>query len=72
MFKALVIVCIIMSPQIGEQCYVVRDTLGPYNTLENCTTRIDQMAGETFGSVNAYYPVTSVVGVCEPLGGELS
>jgi hypothetical protein len=72
MFKAFVVICIIAAPQSGEQCHVFSDTWGPYNTLENCVIRVDQMANEIFDDVNAYYPVTEIVGVCEPLEGELS
>jgi hypothetical protein len=72
MFKAFVIVCILVSPQVGEQCQPFEDTWGPYNTFENCSIRVDQMAEDLFTSINPYYSITSMTGICSPLSGELS
>ena len=55
MFSAYLLVC---SIQIINACVEVSDTLGPYETQEECHTRIIEMAEaveKTIGKQKLYY-----------------
>lgn len=41
MYKAIVLACLISSP---EQCWEFVDTRGPYQTIQQCTARSYEMA----------------------------
>jgi hypothetical protein len=56
MFKAFIIVCAASFSQeiYKDTCFVMRDTRGPYLTLEECRLRTQQMSNEVLnGDLNS-------------------
>ena len=43
MFSALVLACAVYSGDVSNVCAEFKDTWGPYNTVENCSIRTEQM-----------------------------
>ena len=72
MLKALVLVCVIQSTALGEQCIVFEDKWGPYNTEENCQIRVKQMGEELYSILAPAFVITSIDGTCVPDNSELS
>jgi hypothetical protein len=71
MFKAMVLVCLMVTPT-SERCAVVEDEWGPYNTIENCNIRVNQMSQDLFVILSSMYTVTSIDGACVAEKGELA
>jgi hypothetical protein len=68
MFEALAIVCAAsLSFEIyTDRCFMLQDSWGPYNTIENCNIRRSQMVNEVLNGVLST-PVFTILGFPEQI-----
>lgn len=72
LFKAMILVCAVVSSAGDEQCVMFSDEWGPYATKENCTIRVNQMGEEIYQALSPSIEISSMNGACIPEEGELS